>query len=160
MINFDYLKQVYAEQADQLIDLINATPVYFFYNQQGVLPDLSGDLSSKPPSIDAYGGRVPPSDLPSRIEASGTNISNTPNVELITCRVYFQDQSKADNYASKNLTMPTNRVKIIAYNSDINKLKSAIYCTIFGQKFRNTTEPTPYGFGKRYCFSYWEAIGD
>lgn len=157
-IPWDDIKAKFNDGADELIDTINASDITIFYSPQAGLSDAEGDLSVKPYNFDAYGGRVPLQSMTDRSEESGSNLVNTPANESIVVRAYWISKSAKSANGDKSFVLFDQRLKIIAYTTDMIKLSNAIYIDFQGIQLKNADLPKPYGFGKRYCVSYWEAM--
>jgi hypothetical protein len=153
MSQFGSLFAKYQELSDKFIDEINATPVVLHYP---AAPTASGGPASGPlPNFDRLGGRNTDTEQVDRTFAGGTPSNDQGPTETIIARVYWINKINAAEGVIKD---KKNQCKIIAYRTDEDKFKSAVFAEINGQKMTMVGDPGYHGMGgdKRYITMTWE----
>jgi hypothetical protein len=123
------LTEKYSQLADELIEIVNATPLRIEYNRTVANPTstpfgLSEDNIGNPNYIE---------NMYNRIDQQGV-VENVGNFQEVTCRAYWN---------AKDLNFP------LEFKNDPDICKIITYTTD-----KIVQEPIPYGFGKRYSESY------
>jgi len=152
-IPWDSLKNIYNDQADELIETINAAELTLYYKN----PILTSVTNSPVPSgiLDAYNSQSFIENLHNRISEGGAGYQQSVLSETIKVRSYWNSvNSKFPVDLRDNL----NVVQINSYTTDQQKLLNASYAQINGYKIKMIRDPIPYGFCKRYSISFWERI--
>ncbi len=145
----------YNEVADLLITDVNHTPVELFYANQQLSPSNQTVVQPMTTS-DYFGGQAPISDLQGRQDQSATGVYPGTNSNIVYCRVYWMN-SKYDPVMKELRTDKSESIcKINCFTTDAFALRNAAYAVVNGYRVTMTDPPIPYGFGKRYSFSYWQ----
>jgi hypothetical protein len=144
--NWSMLTEKYSQLADELIEIVNATPLRIEYNRTVANPTstpfgLSEDNIGNPNYIE---------NMYNRIDQQGV-VENVGNFQEVTCRAYWN--AKDLNFPLEFKNDP-DICKIITYTTDNSKLQNCSFVYVNGVKCKIVQEPIPYGFGKRYSESY------
>lgn len=141
----------YYALADTLIDEINATTLTLVYNIGNSSGNTGLSQVNSAFSQEVHGELGLPQD-------TNDLYQTTTSSEDILVRSY-QNTGKDSSFPA-NLRDKLNVYKITCYTSDVPKMVQASYFKIAGTKCKRISDPSSYGFGKRYSTFYIETFSD
>jgi hypothetical protein len=150
MLPINEIFSKYHGLADLLIDEVNATSLTLVYNVGSVNTDSDPSLNSAF-SQDVHGGLAFPLDTKDLSKVTTTQ-------ESILVRSYWNKGN--DSKLPADLRDNFNICKINCYSTDVSKILNASYYILNGFKCKRVSDPTPYGFEKRYSIFYLEKFAD